>query len=165
MFALFVLPGVSLGGDPLFIDENFDIQKFAPSDTPGGYESTDLGVTAARAYKDGAGAGASRAIVLSATFAGSTAESLAAIQYQNGAVTGSDSSNPAAALGANSNTIIQNGSYSANAGAGIPALTSGTSTIYLGNNAAGTAGFSGSLNDVRIYNSLLTVSQIDDVQA
>jgi hypothetical protein len=48
---VFVLAGVALGGEPLLIDENFDVQKFAASDTPGGYETADLGVKASRAYK------------------------------------------------------------------------------------------------------------------
>ena len=95
MFAFLVLAGIALGAAPLFIGENLEVQDFPSSATPGGGESANLGVTATRAYKDGAGAGVSRAIVLSATLAGSMASSLAAMKYQNGPVTGNDSSNPA----------------------------------------------------------------------
>ena len=39
-----------------------------------------------------------------------------------------------------------------------------TASVFLGNYGAGDNGFSGNLDDVRIYNSLLTVSQIDAVR-
>jgi hypothetical protein len=46
---------------------------------------------------------------------------------------------------------------------GAPAFGS-TATAIFGNNANGTVGFSGNMDDIRIYNSLLTVSQIDAVR-
>lgn len=39
-----------------------------------------------------------------------------------------------------------------------------TATAYLGNNAAGTRGFSGNLDDIRIYSGLLTVSEIEAIR-
>jgi autotransporter-associated beta strand protein len=46
---------------------------------------------------------------------------------------------------------------------GTPAVGS-TATAYLANNGSNTAGYSGNLDDVRIYNSLLTVEEIEAVR-
>jgi hypothetical protein len=46
---------------------------------------------------------------------------------------------------------------------GLPSVGS-TATIFLANNASSTAGFDGQLDDIRIYNSLLTVAQIEAIR-
>lgn len=46
---------------------------------------------------------------------------------------------------------------------GAPTVGS-TATAFLGNNAAGTSGFSGDIDDIRIYSGLLTVSEIEAVR-
>ena len=46
---------------------------------------------------------------------------------------------------------------------GSPALGA-TATAFLANNGANTTGFSGNIDDVRIYNSLLTVAQIEAIR-
>jgi hypothetical protein len=46
---------------------------------------------------------------------------------------------------------------------GLPSVGA-TATAFLGNNGPGTAGFSGQLDDVRIYNSLLTVAEIEAIR-
>ncbi|HZS53353.1 MAG TPA: LamG-like jellyroll fold domain-containing protein [Bryobacteraceae bacterium] len=56
---------------------------------------------------------------------------------------------------------IHDGSYWNSAG--IPAVGS-TATLFLGNNGTNSQGFDGNLDDVRIYNGLLSVSDIDAVR-
>ena len=45
-----------------------------------------------------------------------------------------------------------------------PVALSSTATAYLANNGAGTTGFSGNLDDVRIYSGLLTVPEIEAIR-
>lgn len=48
-------------------------------------------------------------------------------------------------------------------GPGAPAVGA-TATAFIGNNGSDTAGYSGQLDDIRIYSSLLSVSEIDAVR-
>lgn len=68
--------------------------------------------------------------------------------------------NTAAALYSTS-TGVHDGSWWN--GPGAPAVGA-TATVFLGNNGPGTAGFSGRLDDIRIYSSLLTVAQIEAIR-
>jgi hypothetical protein len=56
---------------------------------------------------------------------------------------------------------IHDGSWWNPAGA---AAVGATATAFLGNNGPGSAGFSGQLDDVRIYDSLLSVSEIEAIR-
>ena len=59
------------------------------------------------------------------------------------------------------NLAVQIGDW--NTSAGVVAAGS-TATVYLAGDGSGSQGYSGNLDDVRIYNNLLTVSQIDAVR-
>jgi hypothetical protein len=56
---------------------------------------------------------------------------------------------------------IHDGSWWNPAGA---AAVGSTATAFIGNDGPGTAGFSGQLDDIRIYDSLLTVSEIEAIR-
>jgi hypothetical protein len=82
--------GVLSAANEVFIDENFDVNIPDASATPGGYVSSESEVTATRSFKEKAGVSSSRAMVLSADFVAVTPGTLAAIQYQNGNVSGTE---------------------------------------------------------------------------
>ena len=87
--------GVRLSADELFVNENFDVQKSGEPETPGGYVSSESEVKATRSFKEKAGVDGSRAMALSVDFVEVTPSTLAAIQYQNGNVSGNEGLNPA----------------------------------------------------------------------
>src|SRR5581483_2483794 len=87
-----VSTGTVLAEDAVVFQEKFDAASDDGSvQTPGGYQSSDLGVTAARALKKDAGINNTGAIVLTAKFGSPDPASLAALLYQNGSVTGNAS--------------------------------------------------------------------------
>lgn len=79
-------------------------------------------------------------------------------QHRNGVVVTGD-------LVTAANTVtgvpVHTGDWATSAGS---ASLGSMASVFLGNNAAGTAGFSGNLDDVRIYEGLLTLAEIEAVR-
>ena len=79
-------------------------------------------------------------------------------QHRNGVVVTGDMDTPASTV---TGVPVHIGDWGT--AAGTPSVGA-TATAYLGNNAAGTSGFSGNLDDVRIYSGLLTLPEIEAVR-
>ncbi len=81
--------------DELFIDDTFNIQYFGDPESPGGYVSSESEVTAKRFYMEKVGVGGTIAMALNANFLAVTPATHAAMQYQNGDVSGNEGAKPA----------------------------------------------------------------------
>ena len=79
-------------------------------------------------------------------------------QHRNGVVVTGDMVTSASTV---TGVPVHTGDWST--AAGTPSVGA-TATAYLGNNGAGTSGFSGNLDDIRIYSGLLTLPEIEAVR-